>query len=209
MYLLTPEAGAFSIVVIPQSDPVAVAIRARSERHLEMLRQRCSVSLADTTVRYTPRRDYQYRIQVLRSVLAEALKELGNGLRTPNVKNSAAAAWDGEDPTTLRATWDTYKAFARISESQLSDADDPRPRSLIHIEREARDLAASTQQLIAQRRDTDPLYWETLAAFSTCVWQLGLWGPGPLPPGDHSGPNDAVEFNRLIAQFLQTDEDAR
>lgn len=94
MWIVDPRVGLLSVVVAGDSAVVkdsadSVVIRARSRRHLGLLRDRCPSLAAAEIVRSGPERDYACRMIVPRSAWVAAMNELAQTLDTKNVKSSA------------------------------------------------------------------------------------------------------------------------
>jgi hypothetical protein len=90
-----------------------IMVRARCERHLELLKARLP-SLASFPILFTPERDYGYRIVVPKPVWAAALYDLASEQDWSNFKNQAQAYQGAAGFEYARALHDVWERMGRL-----------------------------------------------------------------------------------------------
>lgn len=121
MWLISPRAGHFSVVLAddPGTGKPArdrLMIRARSKRHLQLLKAQHPILAKVRIEKSKPGLDYPYRLVVDRSVLAQVFREMAEQIDWRNVKNDAHAntADLGSDFVTAMHT--VHATLARIKD---------------------------------------------------------------------------------------------
>lgn len=129
MWIISPRCGLLSIVLAddPSTGQPAVdrlMIRARSKRHLELLREQHPV-LAKARILTSPiGLDYRYRLVVDRDTLAQVFQEMAQEVSWRNVKAAAGGNSKALGEAYVRAFHEVHAAFVRAERASGGDGDD-------------------------------------------------------------------------------------